>query len=101
MHTIGDVYVRIISKVINPSYAKADIKIYPNPFRDKTTIELQNIELQKTSLILIDITGKEILQLQSNNNQYEINGSDLAKGFYLFRIKNDIAEIATGKIIVQ
>ena len=101
MHTIGDVYVRIISKTINPTYSKADVKIYPNPFRDKTTIELQNMELQQTSLILIDITGKEILQQSSDNNQYEINGSDLAKGFYLFRIKNDTTEIATGKIIVQ
>lgn len=101
MHTIGDVYVRIISKTINPTYSKADVKIYPNPFRENVTIELQNMEPQNTNLILLDIAGNEILQLQSNNNKYEINGSNLAKGLYLFRIQNDKSEIANGKLMVQ
>ncbi len=101
MHTIGEVYVRIISKTINPTYSKADVKIYPNPFKENATIELQNIEPQNTNLILLDIAGNVILQLQSNNNKYLLNGSNLAKGLYLFRIQNNTTEIANGKLIVQ
>jgi hypothetical protein len=53
------------------------------------------------NLILLDIAGNEILQMQSINNKYLLNGSNLAKGLYLFRIQNDKTEIANGKLIVQ
>lgn len=100
-HTIGEVYIRLLSKIMNANYQKADVKIYPNPFRDNAIIELQYLELQKTTLILYDISGKEIMQLKSNNNQYQINGNALEKGMYLFKIKNDKEEIASGKLLLQ
>ncbi|HOY42181.1 MAG TPA: T9SS type A sorting domain-containing protein [Chitinophagales bacterium] len=101
MHTIGEIYVRILSSVIRPNFQNASIKVYPNPFRENAIIELQNLPVQKTTLSLIDITGKEMMRLQSDINQYQIDGRALEKGMYLFKITNEHEEIAEGKLIVQ
>lgn len=83
--------------------AKYDVKIYPNPFEDYTTIEIgQN--LLGYDLIIVDVLGR--VKFSSRNIQTKktiINGPELGKGMFIPSLYNaDTKErVYLGKIIVK
>ncbi len=58
------------------------IKIYPNPVKDKLTIQLEN-GLKPEELIITSITGQTISNPRFTNS--EIDVSSLQKGFYILQ----------------
>src|ERR1051326_720632 len=69
------------------------IKVYPNPAKDKIFIDVKN---KNTTMSLFDICGKEVLKTQNK----EIDISALPEGIYFFQVKT--AEgIAVKKIILS
>lgn len=65
---------------------------YPNPFNPKTKIEFQIPKDSKVSLIIYDITGRQVATLINNElkkaDYYSVdfNASNLASGIYFYRI---------------
>ena len=66
------------------NYNLENIKSYPNPFSEFYIIE--SIVLIK--LEVYDINGKIILKKQLVPGKNKINGTNLSKGFYLFKFKD-------------
>ena len=65
---------------------------YPNPFNPVTTIRYSIPKESKVSLIVYDITGREIKSLVNDlktagNYSVVFNGSSLASGIYFYRLK--------------
>jgi hypothetical protein len=60
-----------------------ELKVYPNPFSDVITIE----DLKPNSIFSIcDVTGKEVLNITSNNqNRIIISTSNLSNGIYFIK----------------
>lgn len=75
---------------------------YPNPFSDKSKIEFNLPEAETVSFNITDITGKVAHQISrfypAGNNSIEIDGSDLSKGIYFYRL-NAGKRAWTGKMI--
>lgn len=77
---------------------QSDVSIYPNPINDKLTIQTYNYE--RTELILYDLSSRKLLQ-QSFTNSITINLEQLAKGIYLYEIRNLNGIIKNGKVIKE
>ena len=66
------------------SYGLENIKSYPNPFNDFYIIE----SIAPLKLEVYDVNGKIILKKQLVVGKNKINGTNLPKGFYLFKFKD-------------
>ena len=72
------------------------IHIYPNPIRDKLIIN----DFKRGSLLeIFSISGK--LVKQQNINNADINISDLPKGIYIVKVRNNEKVLTTKRIIKQ
>lgn len=74
---------------------KIDVRVFPNPATDFVTIEADDIE-QAT---LMDMTGKTLNSIASENNFIRINLSDLKAGVYLISVKTHSASTFVKSIL--
>jgi len=72
------------------------LKIYPNPATNKVTLERN--DLQKSTLEVIDITGKEVMKQSLNSSSNTVNMEKLPSGTYLFKVFSDEG-VSSHKII--
>lgn len=80
----------------NIPFSREDIKIFPNPAKDKIQISHSaNI----TSFRIADYTGKLILS--GNNAELGINISSLASGAYVMQVLLEDGSQAFGKLLVE
>jgi len=103
-HTVGQnfITVRLISSVNNPKYKVKEVKVFPNPFREKTQIIVEAESLKNPVLWLMNIEGKVVKTISSNNNNsFDIYREDLSNGMYLFKIMQGNDEVANGKVVLQ
>jgi len=80
---------------------KNQIKVFPNPFRESTTIKF-NYKSGNYTFLLYTTTGQLIRKIKDiNSNQIRIEKNDLAQGLYFFQLQNDFEVIGTGKLIIK
>jgi len=65
---------------------------YPNPFNPSTTINFALPVNSEVRLVLFNILGQEVAVLQNGYlpagfHQFQLNGSELASGVYLYRVE--------------
>ena len=80
------------------------IKLFPNPASTFVNLEMHGAKSETTQLKIIDLLGNEVSRSIFNtteiNNSIEIDVSALAKGIYLFEIKNG-ESISTYRVVVE
>jgi uncharacterized repeat protein (TIGR01451 family) len=81
-------------------FANGDIKIYPNPFTQQTTIELPPQYQGNFELKIYDATGKYIESRTVSDNKFIFNKELLTQGMYFFSIYNKEKPMAFGKLII-
>ena len=74
------------------------ISLFPNPFSDNLIIELSNAD--KAEITLYDITARKLIQ-QSFTNYAFINTSKLAKGIYIYELRNKNDVIKKGIVVKE
>ena len=77
---------------------KFDIKIYPNPFDDYTTIELR--EMLKNKVQLFDVSGKLLRNFEIQTNRFKLSKNKLKAGIYFLQIQNKKG-VFRKKIVIQ
>ena len=80
-----------ITGLFNTASATSQIRFYPNPSKDQTTLEFDLNYSGKTVIGIYDLNGKEITQvfdgyLNKGNQSHPISLDGLEKGIYLCRI---------------
>ena len=80
------------------------VKVYPNPFSGKTTIEYSLFNQDFVLLEILDINGKRITTLVNEKQhagkyQIEFDASELPSGVYLYSLNTNHG-IQTGKMIL-
>ena len=70
-------------------YFSDKLMVYPNPFTDKTTLQLLNPSNKLLALSLFDQTGRKIKDFSFSNekNTIVIERKNLAKGIYMLMIR--------------
>lgn len=76
-----------------------NIFTYPNPAGDYIIIDNTDYFKNATTIIISDITGKEVVRTQVNDNAMNVNISGLNNGVYFVRVLNSSAK--SQKIIVH
>jgi len=77
-----------------------ELRIYPNPFKDKTIIEFTNKGNRPYTLTITDITGKVVKKIKDiKTGKIELNKENLSSGFYLIEVRGE--KLYRGKIIVK
>lgn len=107
-HTVGQNF--LVSAIVDPpSINNIPIKVYPNPFTDLATFELDislpekggGLSLGRVKTFkLFDVMGRELRRDKFEGNQYIFERKDLAKGMYFFTIESD-GKKGSGKLLVQ
>jgi PKD repeat protein len=77
-----------------------NIKIYPNPFTEQTTISF-NQEQVNTTIIISDALGKEIKRARLTGKQFSLNKDGMKSGIYFVKIQNEDGEYINKKIVLQ
>lgn len=68
---------------------KIEAKLFPNPAKDQVQIQFETPVA--TTLWLLDITGKLVLEQRVNGDEVTLNVSDLARGIYMLRMDGNPA----------
>ena len=79
-----------------------EVKIFPNPAKNKVTIQL-NLEMdQNPRIIILDTTGKLIKKVNLSGNQsseIDLNVKELTKGYYLLNYADSTQSITHPLVI--
>lgn len=66
--------------------------LYPNPVRDQLNIAITSTVSEKASLVITDVTGKVVMQMNtalvSGDNNINLNVSSLSNGVYYLKLMN-------------
>jgi Secretion system C-terminal sorting domain len=92
-----------LSKIVSVSQdSKGRISITPNPTSDKATISLaqNDVTNQTATIILYDMTGRQVLTQRATGEAIQLDLSDLAKGMYVVTVQSNNA-IYQQKIVRQ
>jgi Secretion system C-terminal sorting domain len=92
-----------LSKVVSVSQdGKGRIRITPNPTSDKVNINLtqNNVTNQEATLILYDMTGRQVLMQRATGEAMQLDLSNVAKGMYMLTVQSNNA-VYQEKIIRQ
>ena len=76
------------------------IKIFPNPFNEQATVYLSSY-LLNASLIISDISGREINRKYFSGNEVIVYKGNLNAGIYFVSIFANNQKIATKKIVIE
>lgn len=81
------------------------IKIYPNPFSEKVTLQIINRQIMNYKFVIFDMLGNIVFQSEINPAQSgtktEIQRGTLQAGIFFYKIVGRGEIIQTGKIIIQ
>jgi hypothetical protein len=78
------------------------ITVYPNPAKDRLTVQLSNSDFSKEiKLTIVNTLGQTIKQVLINDAVTSIELDNITAGVYFYQIQNNQAILKTGKIIIE
>lgn len=101
--TVDSVLITVLPTSVNEQHQIEQnlVKVYPNPFSEKTTFEITRWKNQKYVLTIFDLFGSEIIKYEIQNQKTEISIKDLPNGMYFYQMKENKQFISSGKLIIQ
>ena len=100
-HTIGRDFVERFIGIEEPHLEALTVKLYPNPFRQTATLEVEGETFQQLQVELYSPTGQLLKTHQGSGNQLVLERSGLPSGIYFYRLLGDDQVLNTGKMVVQ
>jgi len=83
------------------------LKTQPNPFKDKTTIELSLTQAQNVSIGVFSLLGSEVKTLASDENlragihQFTFEKANLSTGMYIVKVYNQTTNLSQKIVLVE
>ncbi len=97
----GDVLRLVVATSVYPikDNQSSEIRIYPNPMTDYSTVQVFPPEAGNAFITVLDMTGKQVAQNQSYLGAYrqDFRLSGIKNGFYLVNVKGNNYQF-TGKL---
>lgn len=78
-----------------------ELKVFPNPFTETATFQVDGQRYGNLTLEIIDLNGKTMVHTQgANTNKLVLKRGELPAGMYIFRLKGEGNVVGTGRIVV-
>jgi len=77
------------------------IKVFPNPTSECLTVETNLGSYSNTSIFIYDLQGRMIMEKAVNQNNEQLNVSNLKNGNYLYILTQNSKSLARGQISVK
>lgn len=92
-----------VNSVVQLQENQGKIKIFPNPFSNSTTINIEDFNAADNwHFELLDLTGKQVLSLEISSQNVEIYKNNLPAGIYIYRMLNSQKQTQyVGKLAVE
>lgn len=101
-HTISENIAILDVSVDQRLGENVEIKIYPNPFEEMTTIEVEGKVYKSLEFRVFDSLGRLVETITTKNqNQIQLKRGRLQQGVYFYQLKGNNELISTGKIVAQ
>jgi uncharacterized repeat protein (TIGR01451 family) len=85
----------------SPTLPGLEIKVYPNPFKETVTIEIEGFEEKEITFNLFDVTGRLLRTHNYFGNKYDFNRNQLPSGMYIFKLESEGKRIGSGKMLIR
>jgi uncharacterized repeat protein (TIGR01451 family) len=85
----------------NIAWPDAQLKTYPNPFRESVVFDIQNVEARQFLLELYDIQGRLVATSFFNQPVYRLQRNQIPAGLIFYRLVADGKPVATGKLVAE
>jgi len=82
-----------------PSQSTMQAVVFPNPFTGELRIAVENTQ-EPVEVILYDLTSRSIMH-ESFTSAVTLNTEQLAKGIYIYQVRNGNTLLKSGKVIKQ
>ena len=101
-HTIGEDFIVTHLTTDQLYQEQVQVKVYPNPFRESTTLEVEGRNYQTLTLQVYDVAGRlqQSFQVQ-DASQLILHRGKLVQGMYIYTLQGDGELISSGKLVVQ
>lgn len=77
------------------------IQVFPNPFTNEITIQLNAENFGNHELKIYTVLGKEVVQVSLESTETKITTNDFPSGVYFYQITHDNQIVQAGKLISQ
>lgn len=84
---------------IGQSLINNDVLVYPNPFNNTLTIQLNGQQETQYQISIFGVSGKLLRKQKLDENTTHFGTATLPKGIYLYNISDNNHPVKTGKII--
>lgn len=85
----------------NELFATNSVSVYPNPFSENATLELESSLQGKMKVSFYDAFGKLIYVEESEDRNISLDKNKFGSGLILYRVSIDEKILSTGKFIVN
>jgi hypothetical protein len=103
-HTIGgnNSFIRVLS-FEHLQLTKTDIKVFPNPMKDRATLQFSSDKPTTASALKIyNAVGQNVLSATTTDNNFEIVRQNLPAGVYVYQIfDTNGALLGLGKLLLE
>lgn len=91
-----------IFSIKDPKNIDSKIQLYPNPAKDKLTVQLSNFDFsKKIKLTIVNTLGQTLKQVLVYNALTSIEINNIISGVYFYQLQDNDAILKTGKIIIE
>ena len=100
-HLIGEDFMEVVTSINTILYPEATINVYPNPFSEQVTFDLEGIEENDIQLFVYNNLGQLVRQENLKDSNFTFNRNSLNGGLYYYELKTPKGIFATGKLILK
>jgi hypothetical protein len=87
---------------INENNANSiEFNLYPNPAADKIYWNINTNDLTNTFVAFYNVVGDLVKEIRVTNNTQTMDVSQLPKGIYVYKLKQDQEVLKSGKLVIQ
>jgi len=76
------------------------IRVFPNPAKEFLNIQIQGAKMESCEVVILDMQGREIKNLQIADGNLRLNISEVKRGMYVLKIFR-IGKVYTEKLIID
>ncbi|MFT6845588.1 MAG: hypothetical protein ACJAUV_001785 [Flavobacteriales bacterium] len=78
-----------------------EFNLYPNPAADKIYWNINTNDLTNTFVAFYNVVGDLVKEIRVTNNMQTMDVSQLPKGIYVYKLKQDQEVLKSGKLVIQ